>query len=111
MIPASLLTHRVSRLRPGTTSDAYGNTAPDWSAPDRLDLPARVEPRSAGEDVIDRDQLTATHVVWVRPDADIDGRDRLEFAGRVLEVLGPPRHFDTPAGPHHIELQMREVEG
>lgn len=106
-----LLNTTVVRVRPGTGADAYGNTVPDWTHPDLLELPARVQQDAWSEDTYDRDQQTARFVVFLPAGADVAGGDRLAWQGRTLEVSGPPAVRDGAAGAHHVECRAQEVVG
>jgi hypothetical protein len=107
----SLLNSTVVRLRAPMAADAYGNLAPDWAAADRLPIRARVQQDSQQEDTLDRDQQTAVFTVFLPPGADVTGSDRLEWAGRTLELTGPPATVDGYSAPHHVEARAREVVG
>jgi head-tail adaptor len=108
---SALLNTTVTRLRAPLASDAYGNKVPDWAAADRLDLPARVQQASQQEDTRDRDQQTAQFLVFLPAGADVTGSDRLEWAGRTLELAGPPSPVDAYRAAHHVEARAREVLG
>jgi head-tail adaptor len=107
----NLLNTTVTRLRAPLAADGYGNVVPDWPNAARLDLPARVQQSSQQEDTLDRDQQTATFVVFLPPGADVNGSDRLEWAGRTLELAGPPASVDAYSAAHHVEARAREVVG
>lgn len=106
-----LLNATVTRVRARPGTDEWGNTVADWAAGDRVDLPARVQQASAGEDTYDRDQQEALFLVFLPPGADVTGHDRLEWAGRVLELVGPPAAVAGYRAVHHIEARAREVTG
>jgi hypothetical protein len=107
----NLLNTTVTRLRAPMVADAYGNLVPDWGNAARLELPARVQQASQQEDTLDRDQQTAIFVVFLPPGADVTGSDRLEWAGRTLELVGPPASVDAYSAVHHVEARAREVVG
>jgi len=106
-----LLNTTVTRLRPGTATDAWGNQTPDWGAADRLDIPARVQQAAASEDTLDRDQQTGQFLIFLPAGADVAGSDRIEWAGRTLELVGPPAPMDAYTAAHHVEARAREVVG
>lgn len=106
-----LLNTTVVRLRPAAGTDEYGNEVPDWGAASRLDLRARVQQSSQQEDTADRDQQTAQFLVFLPAGADVAGSDRLEWGGRLLELVGPPAAMDGYGAAHHVEARAREAVG
>ncbi|MGB8021745.1 MAG: head-tail adaptor protein [Candidatus Nanopelagicales bacterium] len=106
-----LLSDTVTRLRAGTSTDAYGNTVPDWDTATSLTLSARVQQSSQGEDILDRDSQQAQFVVFLPAGSDVTGSDRLTWAGRTLELVGPPTPVGGYRAVHHIEARAREVVG
>lgn len=111
MAYGNLLNTTVTRMRAPLVPDAYGNLVPDWEHAARLELRARVQQASGQEDTLDRDQQVAVFVVFLPPGADVTGSDRLEWAGRTLELAGPPASVDAYSAVHHVEARAREVVG
>lgn len=112
-LPAHVLPHTVSVVRPATATDDYGNVTRDYGdAATRTEISAwmqqdrRTEPRDDGRDPLEqRWLLVANH-------ADIQGRDRIEWTDHpTFEVEGPPEPAYTPAGYHHVEATLRVVAG
>lgn len=111
-VPAGMLPHSVTRVRPATAPDAHGNEQPDYGGgADRKVMPGwvqqdrRDEPREDGRDPLEQRWLLITN------DDDVQGRDRIEWSGPTMEVEGPPEPVFTPAGYHHLESTLRAVEG
>ena len=113
-VPGRLLPHTVTRVRPATSTDIYGNTTYDYGpAANRKDMAAwlqqnnRTEPLSNGRDPLVQDWLMVTN------DPDVQGYDRIEWADGPLtfEVDGPPAPVSTPAGYHHTESTLKVVAG
>ena len=113
MIPTALLPQTVQRIRPSTSTDAYGNAARTYAAPpaDSKDMAAwlqqdrRLRPLSDGRDPLEQNWLLMTN------DDDIQGYDRIVFGSITFEVEGPPESVYTPAGYHHTEATLRKVSG
>lgn len=116
-IPEAMLPQRVTRVRPASAADAYGNVTLDYgaAASRTADIPAWLqqgtpsEPREDGRDATvatwlmmtnEPDWLSTDHVEWTGPTGAL-----------VLEVDGPPEPVYTPAGLHHIEAVLRIVTG
>lgn len=93
----------------------YGNQAPDWSNATRHATRHAtrgwLEQLTGAEETAGRDALIGTWRLILAAGTDIVGRDRVDGDGVVFEVTGPPEVVHTPAGPHHIEAQLRTVEG
>lgn len=116
-VPAAMLPHTITRVRPATATDAYGNETYDYGAgASRTSMAAwmqqdtRAEPTSSGRDPLEQRWLMVTN------DADVRGRDRVEWtppsgAALLFEVEGPPAPVYTPAGYHHTESTLRVVSG
>lgn len=110
---ADLLTTPVTVLRGQRVADRYGHDRIDWTAPDRTDTVGYLHHGTATEKTSDRDTQTAAATLFLPPDVDITGRDRVEVAGHVWGVVGPPERVIPPgsATEHHVEVALRYVEG
>lgn len=111
MIANHALPQTVTVVKAGTTTDRYGNTTTNWAAATRTQYPAWIEQQAAGENTDQRDQQSADWLMIVQPDADVNGRDRVEYDGKTFEVFGPPTPRNTFRGLHHIEATLRWIEG
>ena len=112
MFPAG---ETVTRLRAPLVADRYGNLVPDWSNPDRLDIPdCGVAPRTSDEETEQgRQGVVVGIAVYAPPDADILPSDRLEVRGSVYEVVGEVAVWRSPFTGWHpgIVVNLRRVEG
>lgn len=111
-VPAHLLTQEFTRVRPAETTDGYNNTKLDYgvaasreTAMGWLEQSNRTEPQTDGRDPLVQTWLLITNY------ADIRGRDRIEYAGSMFEVDGPPSPVPIPGGIHHYEVTLRVVDG
>jgi hypothetical protein len=111
-IPAHMLPQTVTRVRPSTSTDTYGNTTYNYASPTSstsmtawLQQDSRAEPLSDGRAALEQVWLMVTN------DSDVLGRDRITFGTLVLEVDGPPASVYTPAGFHHLESTLKVVSG
>lgn len=111
VIPARVLRDTVTRLRASSTTDRYGNTTTSWTNAARVELAAWIEQASASENLENRDQLASDWLAIFAPDADVQGRDRIEWDGKTFEVVGPPTPRNTLDGLHHIEATLRWIDG
>jgi hypothetical protein len=111
----------VTRVRPGQTTDRYGNTVPDWSpgAVTRTVISGvSVQPTVQDESAdTDRPALVVTgwHVLSDPdlPAPDVTAADRVEFGGLICEVVGEVAAWPDPldGGTHHVEWTMRRATG
>jgi hypothetical protein len=112
---ATLMVHDVTVVHAGMVVDPYGETK-DWAAATRTAVRGWVSRRSQLEDRTGgREAQVSEWVAYLPAGTAITGGDRVEWsglpAGTSFEVDGPPLPAATPRGPHHIEAQLRVVEG
>lgn len=110
MIPAHLLPISVTWIRPGTTTDSYGNTVPDWDTVTSSALPVMIEQRHTVEQLENRD-ATVTTLVMFTNELAVAATDRVVWAGDTFDIDGEPWIVHSPAGPDHAEAALRRVEG
>jgi hypothetical protein len=111
-IPAHMLPQTVTRVRPDTSTDTYGNTTYNYASPASstsmaawLQQDNRAEPLSDGRAALEQVWLMLTN------ESDVLGHDRITFGSSTFEVDGPPEAVYTPAGYHHTESTLRVVSG
>lgn len=115
-LPTRLLPHTVTRVRPATVTDSYGNAELDYGAgAARTAMAAWVQQNSTTEPLSDgRDPLIGGWLLLTN-EADVDGRDRFEWTGPngsvTFETDGPPKPIYTPSGFHHTEASLKVVDG
>lgn len=114
-LPARLLPHTVTRVRPASAGDTFGNSELDYGgSATRTTMAVWLQQNTATEPVSDgRAPLVGGWLLMVND--TIDGRDRFEWTGPdgavVFEVDGPPKPVYTPAGLHHTECNLKVVVG
>lgn len=107
----------ITRLRAKTTTDRYGNTVLDWSAPDPLVLDhvsvqpgVFAEPESNG-----RDPVVTMWTIYSDEgyDLDITEADRILYEGKPYEVVGEVQRFQAPitGALDHVQVVIRRVGG
>lgn len=118
-IPARGLPHTITRVRPATTTDGYGNEVRDYGAAATrttgisawLQQDQRSEKYSDGRSPNEQAWLLLTN------EADIVTADQIEWTdadtsvSRVFTVEGPTEPAYTPAGFHHLEATLRVLAG
>jgi hypothetical protein len=119
MLPARMLPHTITIRTPGETTDAYGNTVPDWDTATTRTAAAYVRPQSTsvrpagnehvevGRDVSERSWQVHTN------DSAITVTDRIVWDGVTYEVDGDPlRWVSAPGGRlSFTKVQLRRVDG
>lgn len=101
----------ITILRAAAATDVYGNTTDNWSAATSTAAVGWVTDRESGEDTRDRDQQTRLWKLYAPADTDVTGHDRVVCDSLTFEVVGPPARVWTPRGEHHVEADLRLVEG
>lgn len=107
----ALMVHDVTIVHAGTSTDRYGNIVKDWSTATTKVSKGWITQTAASEDVTDREAEIGTWTLFLPAETVVTGRDRVTWDGLTFEVVAPPRKAWTPRGEHHIEAQLRIVEG
>jgi len=113
---ASLMVHDLTVVSPAVVTDRYGNVTKDWTNATRSDVKGWVA-RSSSNEVTDagREAQVSDWVAYLPVGTVITGGARVEWSPigdpLVFEVVGPPLPAMTPRGLHHLEAQLRVVEG
>lgn len=110
MIPTRLLPITVDWLRPGVTTDAYGNTVPDWDTVTSSPLQVMIERRRTTEQRGSRD-ATVTSCVMFTNELAVAATDRIVWGDDTFDVDGEPWVVHTPTGPDHAEVDLLLVVG
>ena len=58
-----------------------------------------------------RDTITGEWLLICKLDVNVDAYDRIRHDSRIFEVIGEPETRPSPQGPHHIEANLRFIEG
>lgn len=112
MIPAGLLPHTVTRIRPATSTDTYGNTNYNYASPtSSASITAWLQQDDRAEPLVDGRAPLEQRWLMVTNSQDVLGRDRITFGALTFEVEGPPEPAYTPRGFHHLEATLRVVAG
>lgn len=112
---------RIAILRPAEVPDRYSTEVRlDYDNPTRIpvDRPVSLQPVASREqtEAGGRFSVVTGWALQTPPGMDLDLRDtdRVEYAGRVLSVLGDVLRWPHPIRPgavHHIEATLEEVRG
>lgn len=97
--------------RSGTTTDQYGNEVPATTA--SVLIVGYLEQTAATEVEVDRQTFVSDWLAVLPAGVDIDGSDRIVYAGTTYEVIGKPHHVWNPRrkATSHVEARLREVTG
>lgn len=93
----------VTVQNPGTTVDQYGNTVPDWTAPDEASVtllapPAPRREAALGETTDRRQGALYGYTLYMPEGATIDASSRVVLWGATFQVDGEPGIWDSPTG-------------
>lgn len=69
------------------------------------------QPVSSTEAMIAADTVEVVAHLFMPPTAEPKTTSRIRFEGRDYAIEGRPALHHTPAGPHHYEIQLKDVEG
>lgn len=108
---AGLLCHEVTIVRPSTTTDRYGDAVKSATAGRRWTTAARVAQQSRIEDHDGREARVTDWLVYLPAGTDIVATDRLLWGVFVFEVIGVPNRAPDRRTEHHVECDLRLVEG
>lgn len=107
---AGLLDQDVTVLTAVSSADRYGGTnKTGWT---ESTVKGWVSQRSGSETNELREAQVSTWVLYLHPEATIDGIDRVRWGGLTFEVDGPTNPAHRPgSGLHHFEVPLRVVDG
>jgi head-tail adaptor len=107
----SLLVHDLTIQRPASAADANGFTVKDWDDPTETSVKGWIVQLSTTEDRDGREAQVSSWQAYLHAETDVLGGDRVVWGSRTFEVDGTPQHAWTPRGEHHVEVQLRKVDG
>lgn len=117
MIPADLLAHTVTRVRPAATTDSWNATLRDYGpgATRTADIPARVQQDTRAEIYLDGRTPTEQRWSLFTNELDWDRFDRVEWIGpnglMTFDMFGEPEPTYDRTAYHHVEATLRIVDG
>lgn len=109
----SFWTQTIKRIRPGSKS-VRGSHISDWDNTTELVIPGcSVQPASTSLSQDGRIQgITDGLTCYIPPTADIQGGDRVEYAGNMYAINGDPLRWTSPSGRiSHIQLNLVRWRG
>ncbi|MFG2183077.1 hypothetical protein ACGFLS_30760 [Streptomyces abikoensis] len=112
---AELLPDAVTIVRPGLSTDRYGNTMADWSRTTRTAVYGRLVARAVGR--LGNGEVRTAVRVAVEQDwalilpagTDIGARDQVETEHGLFTVEGKPLMRRTLRRTHHITATLKAV--
>lgn len=103
----------VIRLR-ATAITQRGSEIPDWSSPDRLEIPG-CSMQPAGTSLTQDGRVQGTtdgYTCYLPPGADVLAGDRIEYGGNTYTINGEPRAWNSPTGRvSNTQLQLERWYG
>jgi len=99
----------VTIIEPGSSSDGYSGTAPDWQHPaSQRHVNGWLTQVSTTEEIGGRD-VTVTYDELTLPAGDpITSAARVQYATDLFEVDGRPQRSRTPGqSDHHVIVRLR----
>jgi head-tail adaptor len=108
------LRQTVTILNPGTKTDEYNNTVPDWDNPTTTIEKGLLEPTQSTEVTVGRDTVISDFLLFLKVTSAITALSRVQVAGvsGTFEAVGLPAVFDQgSAGTRHVEARLVGVSG
>lgn len=108
-----MLVRDVTILRPAAFTDRYGDSIPDPDSATSTEVlgwlsqTSATEPTGPGRALV----TLTTEILFLPSGTDIEAHDRVEIDGQLYEVDGVPQSAWSPRGEHHIEANLRRVDG
>lgn len=101
----------VTIITAGVATDRYDDDVADWENPaSEIETAGWLVQTSTTESVGDRDVVVTGWKLYLGSDETISAANRISANDLIYEVDGEPLLAQTPAGPHHYEIELREVE-
>lgn len=107
----TLMVQAVTIITPTTRTDGYGDTATQWTGATEVETTGWLAQLASFADLDGRDATDSTLTLTLPATAVITAKCRVRIASRVYEVDGEPLKAWTPASVHHIECQLKVVDG
>lgn len=119
-IPARGLPHSITRVRPATSTNGYGDTIYDYTeaggATRTAGIAAWLQQDQRSETYSDGRTSNEQNWLLLTNESDIETHDQIEWAdhptgAKTFTVEGPTEPAYTPAGFHHLEATLRILTG
>lgn len=108
------LRQTVTITNPGSTTDAYGNVAPDWSSVSTATEKGLLEATDSTEVTVGRDTVVSNFLLFLKVDTAVTAYSRVTVTGvsGTFEVVGLPAVFDQGSpGTRHTEARLSTFSG
>ena len=103
--------HDITISRAGTAAGRGDDVVKDWSAATSSSAKGWVA-QASSDDVRDtRAGDESDYVVQCAATVDLRPGDRVTWGSLTFDVVGRPNSAYTPRGEHHLEAQLKVVEG
>lgn len=107
----SQLFQTVTRQRPTTVTDGYGNSIDSFISSATAIYKGRLDPGKQNEITTGRDTTVSDATLYLEPGADVTAYDRVVVDGTTYEVIGKPRPIPGARAVHHPEVDVRAISG
>lgn len=107
----ALLARDVTILTATSSTNRYGDTAADWSAPASRTAQCWFDQQTGADLLSHRSGIVTQARAFFDTTSSLAAGERVVIDDATYEVIGSPDIAWTPRGPHHIEAQLRAVAG
>jgi hypothetical protein len=103
----------VTVIRAAPESDSYGDKIRNWDNATYTNVEGcRVQPATADENTVDRNQVNRRWLLFAPLAADIVATDRIRWQDTDYDIDGEIRRWPSPSGRlDHLEADLIRVEG
>ncbi len=107
----SFMVHDLTIVRPGTTTGRGSDVVADWANTVETATTGWFNQTATADLDATRAGQESDWLLSLRSSTDIRKGDRVEWDGFTLEVVGHPWKVYAKTVFHHIEVQLKVVEG
>jgi head-tail adaptor len=110
---ARFMVHDLTLLEPATSTNRYGDTVADWSAPPMATYSEKgwLARTGTSEMADGREAITDDVELTVLATSALTETMRVVYRGSTYEVRGSIHRAETPTGTSHLTAQLRKVAG
>jgi len=107
----SMMTDTVVIRYPVFVTDSRGNLIKDWTNATEVTTKAWITQRDTVELFGNREGTSSNWFCFLLKEIVLDNQCRIVYDAMTFEIVGKPHKAKTPEALHHIEVELKLVEG